>query len=121
MGAMVRTTLLAVLLLVSPEFSRLGAQGIPYTVLVTDTQGVMGETTEPEFLIEHDGRLTPIECKLKQRPSERDLRGIAKLRKFYGAEVAHAFVACTTELRFDLGPTATAISGWRASEIAERL
>ena len=76
---------------------------------------------EVDLLIEHDGLLTPIECKLKQKPSARDLRGISKLRAFYGDEVGHAFVACTTEFPFDLDATATAISGWRASEIADRI
>ena len=68
---------------------------------------------EVDLVIERNGRLVPIEYKLSQKPGSKDLRGLAKLRKFYGPdEVAHGFVACTSELPFGLAPDTTAVPGW---------
>lgn len=68
---------------------------------------------EVDLLIESDNRLTAIECKLAERPSGHDLRGLSRLEDFYGADViTHSFLACTTKQSFDLAPKITAVSGW---------
>ena len=68
---------------------------------------------EVDLLIESDNRLTAIECKLAERPSGHDLRGLSRLEDFYGADViTHSFLACTTKQPFDLAPKITAVSGW---------
>ena len=87
--------------------------------------------------MERDGRLHAIECKLTERPSAHDLRGLHRLREMYGELLterpsAHdsrglyrlremygelvaprADVACTTQAPFDLSPGVTAQPGWR--------
>jgi hypothetical protein len=41
------------------------------------------------------------------------LQGIERLQKFYGKdEVPRAFIACPTDVPFDLGHDTTALSGW---------
>lgn len=73
---------------------------------------------EVDLLIESDNRLTAIECKLAERPGGQDLRGLARLRAFYGAEaIAHSFVACTTRQPFDLAAKVTAMNGWTTWEL----
>lgn len=68
---------------------------------------------EVDLLIESDNRLTAIECKLAERPSGHDLRGLSRLEDFYGADIiTHSFLACTTKQPFDLAPKITAVSGW---------
>ncbi len=68
---------------------------------------------EVDLVIEWNGRLYAIECKLSEKPSRRDLRGIHRMRAFYGEEmVAGRFIACTTALPFDLEAEATAVPGW---------
>jgi len=68
---------------------------------------------EVDLLIESDNRLTAIECKLAERPSGHDLRGLSRLEDFYGISViAHSFLACTTRQPFNLTPRITAVSGW---------
>ena len=68
---------------------------------------------EVDLLVEHGGRITPVECKLSERPTRGDARGIARLRGFYGDEtVARGFVACTAGSPFQLTDEVTAVSGW---------
>lgn len=68
---------------------------------------------EVDLLIESDGKLAAIECKVSERPSSRDLRGLTRLEEFYGSEaIALAFIACTTRLPFELSAKVTARSGW---------
>lgn len=68
---------------------------------------------EVDLLIESDNRLTAIECKLAERPGGQDLRGLKRLRDFYGAEaIAHSYIACTAGQPFDPAPGVTAVSGW---------
>ena len=70
--------------------------------------------SEVDLLIERDGRLHPIECKLSERPGRRALSGIRALRRFYGSdEVGPASVACTCEHPFELTDGVTARPGWR--------
>jgi predicted AAA+ superfamily ATPase len=68
---------------------------------------------EVDLLIERDGRLTAIECKLTEHPSNRDLTGIRKLTDFYGKDmIAHSYVACTTSSAFEIDQGVTAQSGF---------
>jgi len=72
---------------------------------------------EVDLLIESDNRLTAVECKLAERPGGQDLRGLKRLREFYGADnIAHSYLACTTQHPFDPAPGITAISGWTTWE-----
>ncbi len=73
---------------------------------------------EVDLLLERNGKLIAVECKLKQTPVTKDLRGIRRLRTFYGAdEVARAYVACTTEVPYDVDDGVTAMPGWRTWDL----
>jgi predicted AAA+ superfamily ATPase len=73
---------------------------------------------EVDLILEIDQRMVAIECKLTERPSLRDIKGIQKLSAFYGEEmIAHAYVACSTQYTFDLNRQVTAQSGWKTWEI----
>lgn len=68
---------------------------------------------EVDLVIERNARLTAIEVKLSQTPGPHDSRAIARLRAFYGAEtVGRAYIACTTEVPFDVASEVTAVPGW---------
>jgi len=68
---------------------------------------------EVDLLLERDRKIAAVECKIKERPERKDLHGIERLRAFYGEkEVPRAYVACPTEISFDLEDGATAVSGW---------
>jgi uncharacterized protein len=68
---------------------------------------------EVDLLLEQDRKIAAVECKIKERPQQKDLQGINRLRKFYGEEeVPKAYVACPTDIPFDLQHGATAVSGW---------
>ena len=73
---------------------------------------------EVDLVIERNARLTAVEVKLSQTPEPRDTRTIGRLRDFYGDDaVAGAYIACTTEVPFDLAPGVTAVPGWTAWEL----
>lgn len=66
-----------------------------------------------DLLLERDRKIAAVECKIKEKPERKDLHGIGRLRKFCGEEeVPKAYVACPTEISFDLEDGATAVSGW---------
>lgn len=67
---------------------------------------------EVDLVVERNGRLHPIEVKLAEKPDPRNLRGVFAFRKLYGELCGSAFVACTTDLPFGLGPDLTAFPGW---------
>ena len=68
---------------------------------------------EVDLLVELGGLLWGIECKVAERPSRKDLRGLNKFQAFYGQEaVADCVVACTTEQPFLIHDNVTARSGW---------
>ncbi len=74
---------------------------------------------EVDLVIDRNGQLTAIEVKLQQLPDRSDLKGIARLARFYGDEaVAGRYVACTTDLPFDIGDQAAAMPGWTTWELA---
>jgi predicted AAA+ superfamily ATPase len=67
---------------------------------------------EVDLIIELDGRLHGIECKLTERPGKKDGRGLTKLASFYGLEmIATLSVACTTPSPHDIVPGITARDG----------
>ena len=68
---------------------------------------------EVDLLIESNNVLTAIECKVTERPSPRDTRGLSRLENFYGRDNINAgFIACTTDQPFQVTPSVTACSGW---------
>lgn len=68
---------------------------------------------EVDLLIERNGKLVAIECKLTQTPVGKDLRGLRSLRSFYGDDyVEKSFVACTTEVPFEVAEGVMAVPGW---------
>jgi hypothetical protein len=68
---------------------------------------------EVDLLLERDRKIVAVECKTKEKPERKDLHGIERLRKFYGEEqVPKAYVACPTDVSFDLNHGTTAVSGW---------
>ena len=50
--------------------------------------------------------------RIKERPDAHDLRGLRRLREFYGDATLPGFVACTTAQPFDIADGMTAMSGW---------
>jgi len=69
---------------------------------------------EVDLVLERDRKLTAVECKFKERPEAKDLQGIKRFRKFYGREASeHAFIACLTDVSFDITPGVTAAPGWK--------
>ncbi|WPL10835.1 MULTISPECIES: DUF4143 domain-containing protein [Thiorhodovibrio] len=68
---------------------------------------------EVDLLIERNGALHAIECKLTEQPGPRETRGLAKLRAFYGDQIAtRAWIACTTRQRHEIAPGVDATPGW---------
>lgn len=68
---------------------------------------------EVDLLVERSGRLWGIECKLSERPSARDARGLKRMTAFYGeGEVAGRFVACGAKAPHDIEEGVTAVPGW---------
>ncbi len=73
---------------------------------------------EVDLLLEKNQKIIPVECKITQKPEKKSLRGLHRLRKFYGEEfVAHAYIACPIGSGFDLDQSTTAISGWTTWDI----
>lgn len=74
---------------------------------------------EVDLVVDHNNRLTPIECKLTQRPAASDTRGIQRFRAMYPSDaIARAFIACTSPACFDLAPETTAVPGWKAWDLS---
>jgi len=68
---------------------------------------------EVDLLLERDRKIIAVECKIREQPGKKDIQGIERLRKFYGKdEVSRAYVACPTDVPFDLQRGTTAVSGW---------
>ncbi|MCG8463054.1 MAG: ATP-binding protein [Holophagales bacterium] len=68
---------------------------------------------EVDLVIEWNGQLHAIECRLAEAPRIRDLRGLEKLAGFYGeAMIGGRYVACTTPLPHEIGDRVTALPGW---------
>ena len=69
---------------------------------------------EVDLVVEHNGLLHAVECKYKERPTERDCRGIRAFRDFYPKEkVAEAAIACLTETPWDVCDGIVARPGWQ--------
>jgi len=72
---------------------------------------------EVDLVVEADGKLHPIECKLAERPDASDLKGIDKLRRFYGDEaLGSASVACPIGESYEVAKDTWVRSGWVAWE-----
>jgi len=70
---------------------------------------------EVDLLLERDQALIAVECKLTERPSDRDIQGIRRVRAFYGPDrVTRSFVACPVDTAFDMAPDVTVIPGWES-------
>jgi hypothetical protein len=68
---------------------------------------------EVDLVLEKNQKLTAIECKLTERPDEKDMKGIRRLKAFYGEEeVIRSYIACPVELPFDVAQGVTAVPGW---------
>ena len=68
--------------------------------------------SEVDLVIERNGKLFAIECKVTQNPTKRDLRGPRSLSDFYGEDmIGRKFLACTTSVPFDVNQV-TAMPGW---------
>ena len=68
---------------------------------------------EVDLILEKDQKMIPIECKVSERPDRKSIRGIKKLKQFYGEEVIdRSFIACPIETSFDIENSTTAVSGW---------
>lgn len=73
---------------------------------------------EVDLLVEWHQQLHAIECKYKERPDNRDLRGIRRLRSFYGQPDLPGFVACTVEASYVIAEGVRAVSGWTTWDLA---
>lgn len=67
---------------------------------------------EVDVLVEWRQKLFAIECKYKECPDRHDLRGIRRLREFYGDPAIPGYIACTSPHPFEIEASATAVSGW---------
>ncbi len=69
---------------------------------------------EVDLVLELNGKLIPVECKIKEAPEPKDTQGIERLKKFYGIDmVSQAYIACPVDATFDMQPDITVIPGWR--------
>lgn len=75
---------------------------------------------EADLLIECDGRLHAVECKLTEKPEARDAKGLQKCSSFYGDDlVASLSIACTAAAPYQISPRITVRDGrttWRLGE-----
>lgn len=73
---------------------------------------------EVDLLLEINQRLIAIECKISNRPTSSQLKGIAKLRDFYGeAMIVASYIASITEQPYKLGDGTLVQNGWRVWEL----
>ena len=69
---------------------------------------------EVDLLIERDGLLHPIECKLTESPNAADTRGVQALRAFFGEQaIANATIASPTLATYAMGDVAVR-PGWES-------
>jgi predicted AAA+ superfamily ATPase len=67
---------------------------------------------EVDLLIEYNGLIHAIECKLSEFPNRKDARGLRKVEKFYGKQaMGQMAVACTTASTHDIDTGVTAHNG----------
>ena len=64
---------------------------------------------EVDFVVEHEGRLIPIEVKLSATPKRAMADGIVAFQKDYADRVAPGYVVHPGELQLPLGPNITAL------------
>ncbi len=79
---------------------------------------VIGAENEVDLLIERGAGLVAVECKVTERPTASDVRGIMKLTDFYGNQaITAAFIACTADQPFMVTDKVLAQSGWSVWEL----
>ena len=69
---------------------------------------------EVDLLVDLDGKLHPIECKLSEAPSARDLGGLRALRELYGEEAIEAPTIASPSLATYAIEDVTVRPGWQA-------
>ena len=73
---------------------------------------------EVDLILDIDQRLFAVECKLTERPDSSDLKGIRRLRKFYGDEmVERAYIAAPAEIDYEVDEGVMAVCGWKVWDI----
>ncbi len=69
---------------------------------------------EVDLVVEHNGRLYPIECKYKEIPDSDDCRGIRAFQKMYPKErLGEASIACLSPNTWEVQSGIAARSGWK--------
>lgn len=68
---------------------------------------------EVDIVIEEGGgRMTPVECKLSEHPTNRDCAGIRAIESFYGeSEIVKSLVACRTPVSYRIEGKIRAVNG----------
>ncbi len=68
---------------------------------------------EVDLLLERDGKIAAVECKLTEKPGKRETTGIERLKKFYGEErVGAALIAAPVDMPFRVEAGVSVIPGW---------
>ncbi len=68
---------------------------------------------EVDLVIEHNGRLYPIECKFKETPDDRDCRGLRAFQKMYPKDrLGEASIACLSTTTWNVQEGIVARPGW---------
>ncbi len=71
------------------------------------------QKNEVDLLIDVNQKLYPIECKLKENPGKKDIRGIKKISNIYGEQnIAQAYIACRTSSPFLISENIMAVNGF---------
>jgi uncharacterized protein len=74
---------------------------------------------EVDLVVARGQQLDAIECKLSERPTAGDARGIEALRGFYGEDtVRSAWIACPAPVHHGVAPGVTAVSGWTTWDLS---
>jgi uncharacterized protein len=69
---------------------------------------------EVDLLLERNGRLTAIECKLSEKPDKKETGSIERLKTFYGEDLAaQSYIACPVDIPYDVASGITAVPGWK--------
>lgn len=73
---------------------------------------------EVDLVLERNQQLIAVECKIKQHPESKDLKGIRAFKKFYGdSAVQKAYVACSANSSFELASSIAAVPGWKVWDL----
>jgi len=84
---------------------------LPFSVQMHHWRAHSG--AEVDLVLEMDGKLFPIECKLTSHPTPKDARGILAFRQEFGDSVMPGLVLCQSESQFTIAEGVTAIPYFR--------